>query len=54
MTLSVYSLGGFVLVSVAFVVLLEILSQKSFKTGNGRGVAFASDVDSIPFSATFG
>jgi hypothetical protein len=46
-------LGGFVVVSVAVIALLELLSQKSSKAENGGGLIFAADVNSIPSSKTF-
>jgi hypothetical protein len=52
-TLRAPVLGSFVLISLLIVALLEVLSHQS-SGQNGGGVAFPSDLDSLPTLTTFG
>ncbi|KAH6694947.1 hypothetical protein BKA61DRAFT_531721 [Leptodontidium sp. MPI-SDFR-AT-0119] len=47
-------LGGFILISLVIIVVLELLSTISLKPENGGGLAFAADTDSLSGGTTFG
>ena len=51
-TLRAPILGGFILISLAIIALLEFLSHRSSGM-NGGGLVFASDPDSLPTLTTF-
>ncbi|KAL2059944.1 hypothetical protein VTL71DRAFT_10099, partial [Oculimacula yallundae] len=53
-TLRVPILGSFVLVSLAIIIILEVLSNISSRPSNGGGLAFAPSTDDIPTGVTFG
>ncbi|CZT49573.1 uncharacterized protein RSE6_10441 [Rhynchosporium secalis] len=53
-TLRVPVLGSFVLVSLAIIVILEVLCSISSRPSNGGGLAFAPRVDDISTGVTFG
>ena len=52
-TLRTPMLGGFVVVSLVVIALLEVLYRKSSRPENGGGLVFAADVNSIPLTKTF-
>jgi len=54
-TLRAPVLGGFIIVSIMIIILLEILSHISSGNGNrnGGGLAFAADVNSLPTIVSF-
>ncbi|KAH7374207.1 hypothetical protein BKA64DRAFT_649216 [Cadophora sp. MPI-SDFR-AT-0126] len=47
-------LGGFIFVSLAIAVTLEVLSHVSLRPSNGGGLAFAPNPDDLPASVEFG
>jgi hypothetical protein len=52
-TLRTPMLGGFIILSLVVIALLEVLSQKSLKAENGGGLVFAANVNRIPSSKNF-
>lgn len=46
-------LGGIIALSIAAIILLEILAKRSSSQTNGGGLVFADDVDSFPASVSF-
>lgn len=53
-TLQTPVLGGFIIVSLSLIVVLEILSHLSLKNGSDGGLAFASDTQNLPIGVSFG
>ncbi|KAH9209381.1 hypothetical protein DL95DRAFT_477433, partial [Leptodontidium sp. 2 PMI_412] len=52
-TLQAPVLGGFIVISLSIIIVLEILSHISARSSNGGGLAFAADVDDLSYGATW-
>jgi len=53
-TLKIPVLGGYIIISLLFIIILEILSYLSLRPQNGGGLAFAEDVNKLSTMCTVG